>query len=541
MATRFYFPLTQSAPATPLAAGSEWEHNNNLARRLVTAADVSTLTDVAYTPDASDHLVDNDALHRRYVSSALAAQTISGNINGQFQCLEAHANNNLFLTLKVSVISSNGATERAVLLAITRASTELATTLTNRSFPATALTSYACAAGDRLLVEVGVGGNSANTSGTQGHNATIRWGGTATSGDLPVDETTTTTTYRPWVEFTANLTFVAATITKTVKSSGGDYTSLSAWEAGEQGDLVSQNEIAQAECYAMQDTTAVTVDGWTTDATRYIEITVPTAERHSGVWDATKYRLVVNVDGSVLYCAEDFYRVKGVQVHNTRTTGNPEGFNSYTATAGAVHYYSYCISRGAGSNATSRGFNLRVNTGYVWNNLAYDWTGGSNSAGIRQNGNSGFTIYCYNFTSHSNDYGFQHHDNGASMIVKNCLADGNTVSFQADWNWPSGCNYNACDTALTTTGNGGYNDPPGANSRYSQTFTFVNEAGDDFHLASSDAGAKDYGTDLSADANLAFSDDVDLQTRSGSWDIGFDEYVAAGGRYIQRLLISGVS
>ncbi|MCK5178485.1 MAG: DUF2341 domain-containing protein, partial [Candidatus Omnitrophica bacterium] len=55
---------------------------------------------------------------------------------------------------------------------------------------------------------------------------------------------------------------------------------------------------------------------------------------------------------------------------------------------------------------------------------------------------------------------------------------------------------------------------------------FVDEANDDFHLASNDTGAKDLGTDLTSDANLAFSDDIDGDTRPvtpGTWDIGADE------------------
>lgn len=62
----------------------------------------------------------------------------------------------------------------------------------------------------------------------------------------------------------------------------------------------------------------------------------------------------------------------------------------------------------------------------------------------------------------------------------------------------------------------------------SATFTFENGAGDDYHLASNDAGGIDKGTDLSGDGTFAFDDDIDGDTRSGTWDIGFDEYVAAG-------------
>ncbi|MBU1557849.1 hypothetical protein KKC45_02710, partial [Patescibacteria group bacterium] len=49
---------------------------------------------------------------------------------------------------------------------------------------------------------------------------------------------------------------------------------------------------------------------------------------------------------------------------------------------------------------------------------------------------------------------------------------------------------------------------------------------EDYHISSSDISALDAGTDLSADANLAFATDIDGDTRS-TWDIGADEYVAS--------------
>jgi len=76
------------------------------------------------------------------------------------------------------------------------------------------------------------------------------------------------------------------------------YTSLSAWEAGEQRDLTATDEIAVARIegvWTNPDTTAVTIDGWTTDATRYIRIYTTLEARHGGVWSDAKYRLSVNV------------------------------------------------------------------------------------------------------------------------------------------------------------------------------------------------------------------------------------------------------
>jgi len=212
MVTRVYFPETEAAPVTPPSPGAEWEHNNGVTRKLLRTPDASALATTAYTPDAADHLVNQDAMHRQYVSDKLDAQALSGNVKAQLQCIEANAGNNLFLTFVVKVISEDGTTERATLLAITRdTTTEIDNSpLTNRNFPSTALTNYTCIAGDRLLIEVGVGGLPTAAGGTQGHNGSIRWGCDASSGDLLENDTETGTTYRGWLEFSNTFTFQAA-------------------------------------------------------------------------------------------------------------------------------------------------------------------------------------------------------------------------------------------------------------------------------------------------------------------------------------------
>lgn len=55
---------------------------------------------------------------------------------------------------------------------------------------------------------------------------------------------------------------------------------------------------------------------------------------------------------------------------------------------------------------------------------------------------------------------------------------------------------------------------------------------DGYHLSSSDTGAMDDGTDLSSDGVFIFTDDIDGDTRSGSWDIGCDEYISTARRRI---------
>ena len=57
------------------------------------------------------------------------------------------------------------------------------------------------------------------------------------------------------------------------------------------------------------------------------------------------------------------------------------------------------------------------------------------------------------------------------------------------------------------------------------TVTFMDESAMDFHLAPDDTAARDQGVNLSNDANLAFLDDIDVDSRPQGvgWDIGADE------------------
>ena len=74
------------------------------------------------------------------------------------------------------------------------------------------------------------------------------------------------------------------------------YKSLSIWEAARQTDLVTGDIIEQCICESnggshTADTTAAVIDGWTTDATRYIDIKTSAAGRHDGKWNTGKYRI----------------------------------------------------------------------------------------------------------------------------------------------------------------------------------------------------------------------------------------------------------
>jgi len=92
----------------------------------------------------------------------------------------------------------------------------------------------------------------------------------------------------------------------------------------------------------------------------------------------------------------------------------------------------------------------------------------------------------------------------------------------------AGCGAMAIQSALFVSGTGynatdqpsiGYPPTP-SSDRVGQTFSFVDAAAGDYHLAPDDTGARDYGT---SDVGAVTSTDIDGQTRLDPWDIGADE------------------
>ncbi len=149
------------------------------------------------------------------------------------------------------------------------------------------------------------------------------------------------------------------------------------------------------------------------------------------------------------------------------------------------------------------------------------------------NGNRNFLAFggtdCYviNCLAHNvKTIGFMYHGTDPDRgYFLNCTADGCGTAFLT---WAG----KLCTVKNIASENNTDNWDPNIGGTWTVTtctdgagVTFV--GGDDFHLDSTDVQAKDQGTDVSADYNN-FDDDIDGEQRTGTWDIGFDEYVAVG-------------
>src|SRR5678809_1508319 len=97
-------------------------------RRQLLKSDSSALTTVDNAPDAADHIAAGDSLHCQFVSAPMVAGIAFNNaqtIKMAIQCLEGHANNNLFIQLFVSIVSQDGGTVQRTIRSKVADATEL--------------------------------------------------------------------------------------------------------------------------------------------------------------------------------------------------------------------------------------------------------------------------------------------------------------------------------------------------------------------------------------------------------------------------------
>lgn len=273
------------------------------------------------------------------------------------------------------------------------------------------------------------------------------------------------------------------------------------------------------------DTSTVLQTQWNfrTTPTKNILITCSAGNRHAGSWDTSKYRLV-QTDSNVIYnnlAAHVTLEYIQVEVIGTTNTGADyvalrlATANNDVSKGAADHKYIKCIvktSRSSGVTAKPVGFidsDPASGTVARINCLVFS-TGVSTTAGYSGFASDGSTWAASNLTNYNcTVYGTQFGvlDTGKN---KNVLAASCTVE---------------CFTATSSTGsnNNASSDGSavGSNSRINQTFTFVNTGSNDFHLQSSDAGAKGFGA--TDPGSGLYNDDIDGERRSAPWDIGADQ------------------
>lgn len=311
---------------------------------------------------------------------------------------------------------------------------------------------------------------------------------------------------------------------QTVNSIAHEYASLSAAEAGASDashinntSLVAADVVLNIACYydhddQTADTTAMTVDGYTTSATQYINIYAPrgaafnesiNSQRHEGKWSASKYRIVSTEHWQHMITVSDQYvSIVDIQIYlsNYASTGIIQGEAN-----GRINR---CIIFGS-TNLNSIGVDA-TGGGTIANSLIYSLAG----SGMRLHT---FTqCYVYNCTVYGCGNGIYRYDGADNHAVINCAVFGNTDDFLSTM---------AIDYCASDDGDGtnAVNISPGATETTDWAAAFTDYANGDFSVKDASSVLYNAGTDLSG----TFTTDIIGTTRS-TWDIGAFEYVAAG-------------
>lgn len=318
---------------------------------------------------------------------------------------------------------------------------------------------------------------------------------------------------------------MATEIVKTITPSGqgGDYYSLTAWEAGQQTNLVTGDNIAKAVISGVWDkpenmgSTVFDINGWVTSPDNYIQIYVDPSSRHSTGVDISNY--IIQFTGGLgrVRLSETDVRLEGLTVYTPYVgigtslaglTGNLYlkdcyVYNTGTQTCydiGAVASGSYasfinCVAINRGNTASNRGFYIN---------------------------NSGVAAKFYNCTAivfGNNTPGFIIHSSHTSKICEfyNCLVYSHAAT-KRSFTLTTG---QVLDMQFCASNDEYADDITPINNYVNQNFSFVDSGNCDYRLTISDTGAKDKGTGLS----YLFTKDILNNIRNGLWDIGAYEYI----------------
>lgn len=328
---------------------------------------------------------------------------------------------------------------------------------------------------------------------------------------------------------------MATLLKKTVKPSGGDYTTLQAAISANAKDLragTGSDEYLEIEIggdwSGGPDTTAVVITGYETDATHYIRIYTDASNRAGTSWNTGKYRL--QLDGTslgVLQIAEDYVRIDGLQVFGSTDadTARVIMVGAATISASSDLRISNCLVRNEGNASYSEGGIVQQDGKMtIWNCVVYGSSSGTFSAGIYC---SGETTTIYNTTVSGSKYGIWY--NAGTVVLKNCYASGESGKCYSGAAGSTQTNCAASDTTAEDT------DPHDSIACDADTFVNVGAGTENFALAADGLSPlKGHGLDITGDGEpftTGCATDIVGATRDATWDIGAAAWVEAASQF----------
>ncbi len=304
-------------------------------------------------------------------------------------------------------------------------------------------------------------------------------------------------------------------------SCGGtcDYSTISAWEAATDTGLVAGNVIEKGELWNDGDFSAgATIDGATTDATRYRILTSNDAEKGDGT-EGTGPRITGDSNDVLDGANEDFVRISYIEITNWGSATGAR--NAVTTGSGADDWTVHHMLIHTPSNTSSlTPIAIRCANGaadwFIYRNMIYNINLSNTANEVGISSSRGATVN--NNTVYNALEGFASLDATGDGVLKNNISVGNTTDY-AD-SYGNGSDFNV-DEDGTAPG-----DPGTNNVTTSQTLdgTFFADLVDFFLISGSNA--VDAGVDLSSPYDV----DITGFTVTGTWDIGAHELQVAATR-----------
>lgn len=304
------------------------------------------------------------------------------------------------------------------------------------------------------------------------------------------------------------------------------YASRSAGEAARQGVLANPVIFYTRRNGSAKDTTALTVNGSTTSAANYMAFIGHDDYWCGGKYDDTKDIFEVT-DGVAITISDEYVRIVMQQIELLSPTANGKNalYVGSIASGGSDIRIERCVIK---SHANGTYYNWVIDiqdadaTMKISNTSIFNMSNLSSQVGIRLS--SAGSSYIYNNTIYGANNGYGIRNVSGTTYTKNNICTNFSSNAIVESGGTLYCNYNASSDATADDQDG---DGTSGNNRVNQTFSFVNAGAGDFHLQSDDTGALNCGTDLSGDGSYPISVDIDGVTRSGTWDIGADEYITS--------------
>lgn len=274
----------------------------------------------------------------------------------------------------------------------------------------------------------------------------------------------------------------------------------------------------------------------------FLSTEVGTRQRHAGTWDDGKATLSFDDNAEISWAGgASHITIEGLQLTgptDAATHANVQGILIGQALAAGEVTIRENLFRNFGDSSHTggspdytegRGIYLQAGTGgggtsqvfKIYNNVFFS-TLGTQNYGVGISAESHGRQYIYNNTFYNLKWGMfgdtANSSGNGQIHLKNNLTQscGTGIFLSAASAWTATASNVTSDTT----------SPDGASFR-SLTATFAGAGSSNFHLDSADTGAIGRGTDLSADAGLAFSTDYEGTLRETPWSAGADQPASA--------------